>query len=1779
MAKSLTVNRSLKLYGHQQKLQADERSDDPYFSLSASYSLSATRNKGEACVVSLHSKDYIELVFDDATTWFGNFETLKEIFPEEIADADEIPELPRMMYAEDQARSSAHQAAISHLRIYSQKENFAAPVKIATALEQKNRLYRIDESFELKPIEQLDITKPLLLLIHGLSGSTQEAFAGLTTGDTWNELLEKYGSNIVCFEHQVFTKTPLQNALDLLSQLPDACTLDMVSHSSGGLIAETIMRFTENSHGFLKESLALFSKEKRTEDIKAINALQLLIAQKPVKINRFVRVACPARGMSLLGKRADLFLNVLCNLVQRSKGPQTPSLSSLRALMAVALAANDNLSMLPGLEAMAPGSVFLKGLNTIRSYNNDTPEGFDNMLIVISGSNKSVAPLTALSLILPKFLFRWGANDWMADTPSMYQGARRKGSLQYFLDDGHNVNHFNYFTNKKTQDALMQALTATTARIPTFKEMDVENYTALSRGIFGLEGGQLRVNKATGKRPVVLLLPGIMGSFLEKSNRPLWINYFSFMLGGLSKLDISNDDIVATGLIRTAYKDLVAYLSASYDVEVFPFDWRKPISHSGAALNERMIELQKMEQPVLLVGHSMGGLIIREMAIHFPDTWNWLNMQPKFKTILLGTPWLGSYRIAHVLSGMDAIIKQLDTIDFTNTRGQLINMFVKFPGLLALLPIADGDNDFSDPAEWERFAKATGMEWKIPDAKLLHGFSLFKKQTLEGLKTLNHERIIYVAGKDETTVNGYFYEHGSLKFKTTAEGDQSVTWQTGIPAGLDRQTALYYTTASHGGLTTKKKLFQGIKDLLDTGTTHSPEFSRIPQPTSRVARGLAKESYNFEINEKSIESNLLGLDVEGIEEAVNAPILKVSVSKGDLIYANFPVLIGHFANDGVYGAEAIANKYLKNDLRLKHALGIYPGMIGSHNFFQNKDSAFKGCIVTGLGDAETLNGYQLAKTVEQAVADYLLTFCRAKVEAGKIKTGLGISTLLVGAGYGGMAIESSVRAVMAGVVNANDKIQKLTGIVNLYIDELEFVELFEDKAITCFYSLTNFINGNSDGMNIAWKEKKIKRLPGFRKRLLVDNNITWWQRLSVVANDSPSDHDKVLSYYSSTNNAREEKKELHHNLPLIQALLDEISIKKNWSFEKAKAIFELLIPGDFKENIRRNSPIIWVLDKFTASFPWELLQTGNATEKPLCVSAGMIRQLATSEFKTPNPIKNNNALVIGDPNLQGFTQARQLEGAEREARLVFDKLKATQQLTIDGPLINASSDEILTALFKQDYKILHFAGHGFFDEHNPAASGMLIGKMKESDEGMFLTPHHINQLPSTPEFVFINCCFLGRINPYAEAYSANRFKLAANIGTQLIENGVKAVIVAGWEVDDSAALAFSEIFYDRMLSGYNFGEAVLEARKFIYNKFRYTNTWGAFQCYGQQHYTFDLQRARSSVIKTYDISQEAENDLDNLLSKTEVAFYEPDELLIELRAVSKAIDEADFDSPELRQKEAQAYMELNDFETSGTLYNKLFKTENASFDVKALENYQNIIVNKAVRDYFSCDMSEENKIADIEAAIDTSITNLNYLLEIWKTGERFALIAGAYKRKALVMRCSKKNEEDNKLKTIEAAALHYRNAFEKLQNSYSFSNWILMEIFILKKKKQRWGQQVERAGQRYQLYSAAEIEQQLKIFEKAMSQEDADLTYWKLSEIVDVTLCRYLLKPGDQAFKNVCQALRSLWKITGSKNKKEKQIANLRILAQFAAFCNLTSVKKKLDVFLKEVQPNSPVKI
>lgn len=621
---------------------------------------------------------------------------------------------------------------------------------------------------------------------------------------------------------------------------------------------------------------------------------------------------------------------------------------------------------------------------------------------------------------------------------------------------------------------------------------------------------------------------------------------------------------------------------------------------------------------------------------------------------------------------------------------------------------------------------------------------------------------------------------------------------------------------------------------------------------------------------------------------------------------------------------------------------------------------------------------------------------------------------------------------------------------------------------------------------------------------------------------------------------------------LIENLLENISTNDKWTPDVAKTIFELLIPNDFKENIRRQTDILWVLDEFTAAYPWELFQTDIEKTKPLCVNSGMIRQLATTHYKmNTSTVNNKNVLVIGDPLTQGF--CNQLPGAEKEAKQV-EKLFSEYDYQITS-MIKACSHEIITALFKTEYKMIHISGHGNFSKTEPEKSGMIIG------DNVFFTPREFNQLSYTPEFVFVNCCYLGKVDSEQETLYQSRYRFAANIGTQLIQNGVKAVIAAGWAVDDAAALEFADVFYRCMFEGYEFGKAVLQARKTIFEKYPYTNTWGAFQCYGDPFYKVKLSNKRSEKNRHYIITQEAENDVENLLSKAQIAYFDAEKLLGELDSILDAVYEFDVETPELLEKIAIAYVELDEYQKAIALFKKILTYEKAGYSVSSLEKYNNILAKQTLDDYLHNYKAERNYEADMEIMI----SSLTKLLEIAETSERHSLIGSAYKRKAIIC-----NKRADKIKALTEAAYHYYQACEnqKSNSTYSLVNWIEMEYFLNQLGIHKWGSKME--GSLYKLPS-------LQVLQTKLEKSFADLQYkivheshdyWDLISKANISLCLWQLQgmKDEEKFNEIIQAYKKPWANVGSKNKKMSEIEHFDLLIDFS---KLAKMKNMQSVFTR----------
>ncbi|MNM98733.1 CHAT domain protein [compost metagenome] len=129
--------------------------------------------------------------------------------------------------------------------------------------------------------------------------------------------------------------------------------------------------------------------------------------------------------------------------------------------------------------------------------------------------------------------------------------------------------------------------------------------------------------------------------------------------------------------------------------------------------------------------------------------------------------------------------------------------------------------------------------------------------------------------------------------------------------------------------------------------------------------------------------------------------------------------------------------------------------------------------------------------------------------------------------------------------------------------------------------------------------------------------------------------------------------------------------------------------------------------------------------------------------------------------------------------------------------------------------------------------------------GIFLGPREMQSMRIVPELVFINCCYLGMIDPARILNSAHlsydRTRFASSVAEELIAIGVRCVVVAGWAVDDGPACVFATQLYSHLLNGNRFMDAVASARRDAMRSDPQSNTWAAFQCYGDPDWV--LQRS------------------------------------------------------------------------------------------------------------------------------------------------------------------------------------------------------------------------------------------------------------------------------------------------------------------------------------------------
>jgi tetratricopeptide (TPR) repeat protein len=614
----------------------------------------------------------------------------------------------------------------------------------------------------------------------------------------------------------------------------------------------------------------------------------------------------------------------------------------------------------------------------------------------------------------------------------------------------------------------------------------------------------------------------------------------------------------------------------------------------------------------------------------------------------------------------------------------------------------------------------------------------------------------------------------------------------------------------------------------------------------------------------------------------------------------------------------------------------------------------------------------------------------------------------------------------------------------------------------------------------------------------------------------------------------------------------------NWDQHMAAAMYELMIPNRLKSFSRDTSDVVLVVDQESARYPWELIHDRRAGyERPMVTEIGMIRQLTTFTFREQvKDVRNRNILVVGDPK-NTPDEFAPLPGAEREARLVTDTLNrhgfnVTEEICED-------SGPIMTSLMSNDFRILHLAGHGVYryqrhdrqqrdkvpkkpvaetvtdSEEHDLITGMVLG------DGVFLTAVEIGQMMEVPELVFINCCHLGIIGDsaenkqkYKQTESYPRHAFAASVARELINMGVRAVVAAGWAVDDAAALTFAETFYERMLAGLPFGEAVRQARAETYELHGdRTNTWGAYQCYGDPAYVLvkgDASVSPDEEPRFVDL-EEAIVEINNLSEDARTASMRGTLALRDkLEAFYADIERAQpwwLDDAALNEALGRAYGEVDLFERAVDCYKTAQRSNKATASIRSVEQWANLQGRWAVRLH---EKGEDDKaVANIEASIG-ALRKLNELFG--KSSERLSLLGSACKRLAQI---SIGPERDAALAEMFT---YYDSAWQKTpKDPYPLINALVAQII------------------RYWLGGVAQRDAELKgKFDTALKlatqrKEEHPNDFWAAVGLADAELAHHLLQEDLKKHQvNLLKHYKDAWKHFGSPRELRSVIEHLEFI-------------------------------
>jgi pimeloyl-ACP methyl ester carboxylesterase len=345
------------------------------------------------------------------------------------------------------------------------------------------------------------------------------------------------------------------------------------------------------------------------------------------------------------------------------------------------------------------------------------------------------------------------------------------------------------------------------------------------------------VKKKLARAPRVYLLPGIMGSTLgweagaKRAAPPtgqravahserVWLNPHAIGGGGLLSLALpAKRAPQALGVMLPGYLKLQLHLMlAGFNVLLHAYDWRQSVLVSGRTLLRRL-QAERVKD-VLLVGHSMGGLVARAALAADrgkPRAKKTKRIQRIARIVQVGAPNSGAFSMVQALRGAYPTVRKLAALDPLHTTDQLVrHVFRTLPGLYELLPapLTPDALDLWQPQNWPD-------DLLGPDATLLAAARRARDKLAAACPGCFN-----IVGVGQETATQLRLRGNMFEYAMSAEGDGTVS----RAAAEWPNAPTWYVDERHGNLVNHPLVCQAIADLLLKGRTRA-----LPQDPPALA--------------------------------------------------------------------------------------------------------------------------------------------------------------------------------------------------------------------------------------------------------------------------------------------------------------------------------------------------------------------------------------------------------------------------------------------------------------------------------------------------------------------------------------------------------------------------------------------------------------------------------------------------------------------------------------------------------------------------------------------------------------------------------------------------------------------------------------------------------------------------------------------------------------------------------------------------------------------------------